>query len=102
VYRRWREPDPIRVLGPGFTLLSKKYYLDEIYWKGIIRPVRDNLAAFVYWTNQTVLDGIVNGASRLTKVFAGGVHAFDKGVIDGAVDGLGRTAGFTGGLLRYL
>jgi NADH-quinone oxidoreductase subunit L len=102
VYRRWREPDPITALGPLYTLFTKKYYLDEIYWNGIIRPVRDNVAAFVYWTNQNVLDGIVNGAARVTRVFSGGVRTFDENVIDGAVNGLGQTAGFTGGLLRYL
>jgi len=102
VYRRWREPDPITALGPLYTLFTKKYYLDEIYWRGIVRPVRDNVAAFVYWTNQNVLDGVVNGSARVTELFSRGVKTFDENVIDGAVNGLGQTAGFTGGLLRYL
>jgi NADH-quinone oxidoreductase subunit L len=102
VYRRWQERDPIAILGPAYTLLSKKYYLDEIYWRGVIRPVRDEVAAFVNWTNQRVLDGAVNGAAWVTRLFSRGVKAFDEGVIDGAVNGLGQTAGFTGGLLRYL
>jgi NADH-quinone oxidoreductase subunit L len=76
VYRRWREPDPVTSLGPAYTLLENKYYLDTIYWKGIVKPIRDPLAAFVYWTNQEMIDGAVNG--------------------------IGETAGFTGGLLRYL
>jgi NADH-quinone oxidoreductase subunit L len=102
VYRRWRERDPIRSLGPVYTLLENKYYLDDIYWKGIIRPIRDPLAAAVYWSNQKVLDGAVNGAAGLTKVFARVVNAFDRNVIDGAVNGAGNLAGFTGGLLRYI
>ena len=101
VYREWRERDPIAILR-GYTLLSKKYYLDEIYWRGIIRPVRDDVAAFVYWTNQRVLDGAVNGAAWVTRLFSHGVKTFDEEVIDGAVNGLGQTVGFTGGLLRYL
>ena len=102
VYRRWQERDPIRSLGPVYTLLENKYYLDDIYWKGIIRPIRDPLAAAVYWSNQKVLDGAVNGAAGLTKVSAKVVNAFDRGVIDGAVNGAGNLAGFTGGLLRYI
>ncbi|HEU4527981.1 MAG TPA: hypothetical protein VFT80_08635, partial [Actinomycetota bacterium] len=102
VYRDWRAEDPLVALGPVHTLLSRKYYLDEIYWNGIIRPIRDNAAAFVNWTNQVVIDGIVNGAARATRDLSGGIRAFDEEVIDGAVNGLGQTAGFTGGLLRYL
>jgi NADH-quinone oxidoreductase subunit L len=102
LYRRWTERDPIRALGPGFTLLDRKYYLDDIYWKGIIRPVRDPLAAFVYWTNQKVLDGVVNGAGTLSMAFSRVVAWFDRTVIDGAVNGAAHIAGFTGGILRYV
>jgi NADH-quinone oxidoreductase subunit L len=102
VYRDWRAEDPLVALGPVYTLLSRKYYLDDIYWNGIIRPIRDNAAAFVNWTNQVVIDGVVNGAARVTRYLSGGIKAFDEEVIDGAVNGLGQTAGFTGGLLRYL
>jgi NADH-quinone oxidoreductase subunit L len=102
VYRRWQERDPIRALGPVYTLLENKYYLDDIYWRGIIRPIRDRASAAVYWTNQNILDGAVNGTAGLTKVFAKVVNGFDKNVIDGAVNGAGNLAGFTGGLLRYV
>jgi NADH-quinone oxidoreductase subunit L len=102
VYRDWRAEDPLVALGPVYTLLSRKYYLDDIYWNGIIRPIRDDAAAFVNWTNQVVIDGAVNGAARVTRYLSGGIKAFDEEVIDGAVNGLGQTAGFTGGLLRYL
>jgi NADH-quinone oxidoreductase subunit L len=102
VYRRWKERDPVRSLGPVYTLLENKYYLDDIYWKGIIRPIRDPIAGFVNWTNQRVLDGAVNGAASLTRVFSGLIHWFDEKVIDGAVNGAAQIAGFTGGILRYI
>jgi NADH-quinone oxidoreductase subunit L len=102
VYRRWRERDPIHALGPVYTLLENKYYLDDFYWKGIIRPIRDELSAAVYWSNQVILDGVVNGAAVLTRALARVVEAFDRKVIDGAVNGAANTAGFTGGLLRYI
>jgi NADH-quinone oxidoreductase subunit L len=102
VYRRWNERDPIRSLGPVYTLLERKYYLDDFYWKWIIRPIRDPVAAFVYWTNQTILDGAVNGAGSLTKAFSRVIAWFDRTVIDGAVNGAAHLAGFTGGILRYV
>jgi NADH-quinone oxidoreductase subunit L len=102
LYRRWRDRDPIRSLGPAYTLLENKYYLDDIYWKGIIRPIRDPVAAFVYWTNQTLLDGVVNGAGSITKAFSRVIAWFDRTVIDGAVNGAAHIAGFTGGILRYV
>ncbi|MFB3737522.1 MAG: NADH-quinone oxidoreductase subunit L [Candidatus Velamenicoccus archaeovorus] len=102
VYREYREREPLTALGPLYTLLERRFYLDELYWKGIVRPTRDAVPAFVYWTNQVVLDGVVNAAGRLTRALAGVVNGFDRSVVDGAVNGLAQTAGFTGGLLRYL
>jgi NADH-quinone oxidoreductase subunit L len=102
VYRRWREPDPITALGPLYRLLVNKYYLDEIYWRGVVRPVRDVLSAAANWSNQVVLDGIVDGAARVARWLSERVRGFDERVVDGAVNGIGQTAGFTGGLLRYV
>ncbi len=102
LYQRYREPDPMRSLGPAYTVVSNKYYLDDLYWKGIVRPVRDDVSAGVYWTNQTILDGVVNGAATLTRGVAGMVRWFDDHVIDGAVNAAANVAGFTGGILRYI
>jgi len=102
IYSRYREPEPLRALGPGYTLLENKYYLDDVYWNGIVQPIRDRVSAGVYWVNQNVLDGVVNGAAWVARRFSLGVNEFDRGVVDGAVNGVGQAAGFTGGLLRYL
>jgi len=102
LYDTYRERDPLRSLGPAYTLVSNKYYLDDVYWKGIVRPVRDDLSAAVYWNDQNILDGLVNGVASGTKAFARLIRWFDDTVIDGAVNGLANIAGFTGGLLRYI
>ena len=34
LYNTYRERDPIRSLGPAYTVLTNKYYLDDLYWKG--------------------------------------------------------------------
>jgi len=102
LYHTYRERDPIRSLGPAYTVLTNKYYLDDLYWKGIVRPVRDDLSAGVNWNDQRILDAVVNGAAAFTKTLGSGVNWFDQKVIDGAVNGLANLAGFTGGLLRYI
>jgi NADH-quinone oxidoreductase subunit L len=102
LYRDYKERDPLRSLGGAYTLVSNKFYLDDVYWKGIIRPVRDEVSAGVYWNDRHIIDAVVNGAAAFTKVLARGVNRFDETVIDGAVNGLANLAGFTGGLLRYI
>jgi NADH-quinone oxidoreductase subunit L len=76
LYRRWREPDPLRRLGPAYVFIENKYYLDNIYEKGIVHSIQYPMAA--------------------------GVDRFDKRVVDGAVNGAGSSARALGGVLRYL
>jgi NADH-quinone oxidoreductase subunit L len=101
-YRRYREPDPTLELGGFSTLLVHKYYLDDIYFKGIVRPIRDTWSAAVYWFNQNVLDGIVNGAAVVAYWFSGVIMWIDRNVIDGAVNGAGTAMETFGKGLRTL
>ena len=89
-------------LGKVWTVLQHRYYIDDFYMAAIVRPVRDRLSAFVNWTNQVILDGIVNGAAAVARGFSRLVAWFDRTVIDGAVNGLGQITGESGGLLKYL
>jgi NADH-quinone oxidoreductase subunit L len=102
LYGTRRERDPMLQLGPVTTVLEKRYYMDDFYMNGIILPVRDRVSSAVNWTNQRVLDGAVNGAGALARGVSRLVAWFDRRVIDGAVNGAAGTAGFTGGLLRYV
>jgi NADH-quinone oxidoreductase subunit L len=102
IYRRYRVPDPITRLGPAYTVLENKYYLDDVYFRGVVKPVRDQLSAAVYWTNQHVLDGAVNGAAVLTRAIARAVAWIDRTIIDGAYNGAGKLTGVSGGLLKYV
>jgi NADH-quinone oxidoreductase subunit L len=102
LYRRYRRRDPLVRLGPLYTLLERKYYLDDIYLRGIVRPIQYPIARAVNWTNNRILDGIVNGMGRLTRLFARGTDAVDRGLVDGAVNRVAIGTGWTGGLLRYI
>jgi NADH-quinone oxidoreductase subunit L len=102
LYRTYRDRDPLTRLGPLYTLLERKYFLDDIYLKGIVRPIQYSVSRFVNWTNQRVLDGLVNGSAWLTRRFGSGTDAVDRHVVDGAVNRVAIGAGWTGGLLRYI
>ena len=52
-------------------LLANKYYVDEIYDRGIVQPIR-SMSEGVLWklVDQRVIDGAVNLTGGLTKVFS--------------------------------
>jgi NADH-quinone oxidoreductase subunit L len=102
LYRRFRERDPLRRLGPLYTFIERKYYLDDIYLRGIVRPIQYPIARAVNWTNTYLLDGIVNGSGKLTRLFGRGTDAVDRRLVDGAVNRVAIGTGWTGGLLRYI
>jgi len=102
LYAPRKERDPLRALGPVWNLLERRFFIDDFYMTFVIYPVRDALSAAVYWFNQRVLDGIVNGAGLATRALGQVVNLFDRGVIDRGVNGVAGTAGATGGLLRYI
>jgi NADH-quinone oxidoreductase subunit L len=102
LYSGWRERDPVGSLGPVYTLLMNKYYMDDLYIRGIVRPIQYRLSSGVDWTNQNVLDGAVNGAGWMARKLSTGVDTVDQRVVDGAVRGVAFGAGATGGFLKYI
>ncbi len=76
-------------LGVFWRVLQHRYYIDDFYMNAIVLPVRDRASAAVYWFNQNVLDGIVNGAAVVAYWFSGVIMWIDRNVIDGAVNGAG-------------
>jgi NADH-quinone oxidoreductase subunit L len=86
-----------------YPLLRNKYYLDDLYWHGIIRPIKGPLAAAVNWTNNYLIDGIVNGAAAVSMVLARFVYrGLDQRGVDGVVHGLSMAADSAGSSLRRL
>jgi NADH-quinone oxidoreductase subunit L len=83
-----------------YRLLENGYYLDDFYMAAIIRPIRDQVSRFAYWTNQKILDGIVNVAGIGTALLGRSTYeGVDQPLIDGAVNGIAfGTDRFSGGL----
>jgi len=92
-----------RVAHAGYTLLVNKYYFDRLYVDVIAGGVKGPVARASNWINQNVIDGVVNGAGRLSLVAGRFVYdRIDQGVVDSVVDGSGFAAEGGGQLLRRL
>ena len=95
--QRARDTFSIPVLYP---LLANKYYIDDFYMDGIIRPIRGPVAAGINWFNGHVIDFVVNGAGFLARSVGKYVYVFDQRALDGAINASAGAAGASGGFLR--
>ena len=94
--------DPTMHMGFATRLFANKFYLDEIYLNGIVRPVRTQVSNAAYWLNQNVFDAPPNLAGKYTVRAGRGAYAVDQSVVDGAVNGSGRSMDYLGRGLRLL
>jgi NADH-quinone oxidoreductase subunit L len=87
-------------LKPLHTLLEHKFYFDELYGLVLIGGTM-GLMAISYAFDKYVVDGLVNLSAWITERvswFSGMI--VDQGVVDGAVNGVGKSAMGLGGLVR--
>lgn len=71
--------------GAPYRILYNKYYVDELYWAVFVRGTL-LLARIGAWFDATIVDGIVNGAARVTVAISWLEGLFDNRIIDGAVN----------------
>ena len=83
-----------------YPLLRHKYYIDDLYMDGIVRPLRGPVARGTDWVNGHVIDFVVNGVGYLAGRVGRVVYAFDQRGIDGAINASAAAAGLAGGFLR--
>jgi NADH-quinone oxidoreductase subunit L len=87
----------------GYTFLENKYYLDDLYEKVIRDGVKGPIARGANWFNRYVLDGIVNGLGRGATVVGRATYKYiDQGVIDNVVNGTGVASEEAGQELRKI
>jgi NADH-quinone oxidoreductase subunit L len=92
-----------RVARAGFTVLENKYYFDKLYEGVIVAAFKGPIARAIYWVNQNVIDGVVNGAGRLSTVVGRFVYSrIDQQVVDGAVNSSAAAANSSGQVFRQL
>jgi NADH-quinone oxidoreductase subunit L len=77
------------ISGSIYRFLGNKYYLDDLYEKGVVAGVSGPVARAAYWINQKVLDGVVNGAGVTARGLARFVYEIGTGYAsEGAGAGL--------------
>ncbi|NBR93005.1 MAG: hypothetical protein EBT46_05940 [Actinobacteria bacterium] len=68
-------------------LLANKYYLDDLYERGVVANVAGPISRAAYWFNQNVLDGILHTVARVARSVATVVYRdIDQRLVDGAVN----------------
>jgi NADH:ubiquinone oxidoreductase subunit 5 (subunit L)/multisubunit Na+/H+ antiporter MnhA subunit len=89
-----RPEDPIvTIIGPLFTALKNKWWVDELYWLIIVDPyiaISKWLADVIdwrFWHNWFHDKVIVSGFNWLTRLLS---IQIDLGIIDGIANGLGK------------
>jgi NADH-quinone oxidoreductase subunit L len=106
IYRNYRagEVEPFqRWLGPVFTLLKNKYYVDEFYHLVIIRPVLWLSDQVFNFDNRWVLDPIVNLVGTIGRAAADISQVLDSTVVDSTlVEGTAKAFNAAGGWLRQI
>lgn len=62
-------------------ILQKSFYVDTIYWNGIVRPLRYIAWLISSFFEPKVFDGIIRGVSNIVQVVAKGLQRFQSGQI---------------------
>jgi NADH-quinone oxidoreductase subunit L len=75
-------------LGGLYALVSRKYYVDELYDAAFVNRTKD-LGNACYFIDAKFVDGAVNGTAATTRGTATVSRLFDKYVVDGLVNLVG-------------
>jgi len=71
-----------RAFGPVHTLVSREYYMDELYEDVIVRRgLYGTACAAVQWFDTNIVDGAVNGAGAVTRRVGDGLRWVQSGSV---------------------
>jgi NADH-quinone oxidoreductase subunit L len=94
------ERSPLRTVK---HVLVEKYYLDALFVGGVVGAIKGPIARAAYWTNQNIIDGVVNAVGVGAKLLGRFTYdVIDQKGVDGVVNGIGVSASETGGVLRLV
>jgi len=82
-----------------YKYMFNKWYIDEFYSATFIRFTL-GWSSFCRWFDTNIIDGAVNGTSRVTVVFSWFNGRFDTIVVDGLVNGIANVTQLLGWLTR--
>jgi NADH-quinone oxidoreductase subunit L len=70
----------------AYDTLLNKYYVDEFYHLYVVRPIMWAMNAFWIFDG-TIVDGIVNGFGKFTRLYSNWSGWVDRRYVDGSVNG---------------
>lgn len=70
-----------RGLGPVHTLVSNKFYVDEVYLYVTRRIIFDGIAAPIKWFDRRIVDGTMNATARLLDIGGSGIRWAQNGLL---------------------
>ena len=101
-FYQWKKVDVDKLadsIKPLYKLSYNKWYFDEIYGAVFVGGTL-LLSRALAWFDQYIVDGIVNGASTVTRAVSRFSGKFDNVVVDGMVNGTAYVSGFIGLIFR--
>jgi NADH-quinone oxidoreductase subunit L len=102
LYSENKSPIPARLKErflAAWTIVYNKYYVDELYAATVLRATHF-FAKVSYWVDQNLIDALVDCVGMASRVVAYVDDAFDRLVVDGAVDGIATLTRGAGAQLR--
>ena len=71
-----------RSLGPIYTLVANKFYIDELYERSIVRPGYALADKLMYrFIDSGIIEGIVNGLGISARLIGAGMRLMQSGVV---------------------
>ena len=84
-----------------YTLLSNKYFIDEVYDAVVVDPIK-KLYRYCLTFDLSVIDGLVNGAGWFTRLTAWVSHKMDIYLVDGLFNSMATLVDSNSSLWRRL
>jgi len=104
VFYQWKKVNVEKLTNavkPLYTFSLNKWYFDELYDKTFVAGTI-GLSRLLGWFDLKIIDGAVNGAATLTRIFSSFIGAFDNIVVDGIVNLSAYMSGFIGLIFRRI
>jgi NADH-quinone oxidoreductase subunit L len=68
-------------LGVAYRVMHNKFYVDEIYDKGIVQPIFNFSNSFLWKiVDVKIIDGFVNGLAHITEIGSGTIRRIQTGI----------------------
>jgi NADH-quinone oxidoreductase subunit L len=99
---QWKKlsPDKIAASVPFLYRMSyNKWYFDELYDRSFVAGTLA-ISRGLAWFDNTIIDGIVNGAATVTRAVSSFSGTFDNVVVDGFVNAMAFLSAFIGSIFR--